>query len=85
MKVFGGFPFSPALVRGVPKVFNLVKKPRQSTDLEEYDFVVPKNFMELQVGAKYSTFEKSKNPDFPKKSGLFFWESQISNSRDAPT
>ena len=29
---------------GVPKVFNLEKKPRQSTDLEEYDFVVPKNF-----------------------------------------
>ena len=36
-------PQSPELV-GVPKVFNLEKKPRQSTDLEEYDFVVPKNF-----------------------------------------
>ena len=29
---------------GVPKVFNFEKKTRQSTDLEEYDFVVPKNF-----------------------------------------
>ena len=30
---------------GVPKVFNFEKKTRQSTDLEEYDFVVPKNFI----------------------------------------
>ena len=30
--------------RGVPKVFNLEKKPRQSTDLEEYVFKAPKNF-----------------------------------------
>ena len=29
---------------------NLEKKPRQSTDLAEYDFIVPKNFIELQAG-----------------------------------
>ena len=46
---------------GVPKVFNLEKKPRQSTDLEEYVFKVPNNFIELRVGAKLSKFE---NPGF---------------------
>ena len=37
------FPSSPALVGGT-KSFQLREKPRQSTDLEEYDFIVPKNF-----------------------------------------
>ena len=53
------------------------KKARQSTDLEEYVFKVPKNFIELQVGAKFSTFEKSEKSGFSEKSGLFFWESEI--------
>ena len=39
------FPFKSGIGGGVPKVFNLEKKPRQSTDLEEYDFKVPKNFI----------------------------------------
>ena len=29
---------------GYPTILNLEKKPRESTDLEEYDFIVPKNF-----------------------------------------
>ena len=54
------------------------KKARQSTDLEEYVFKVPKNFIELQVGAKFSTFEKSEKSGFSEKIPLlFFWESEI--------
>ena len=48
------------------------KKTRQSTDLEEYVFKVPKNFIELQVGAKFSTFEKSEKSGFSEKILLFF-------------
>ena len=70
---------------GVPKVFNLEKKPRQSTDLEEYDFVVPKNFIELQVGAKFSTFEKSGKSRFSEKSHLFFLGKSNFEVGDAPT
>ena len=47
-QMFWGFLSFSLQVRhwwGVPKVFNLEKKPRQSTDLEEYDFKVPKNFI----------------------------------------
>ena len=60
------------------------KKARQSTDLEEYVFKVPKNFIELQVGAKFSTFEKSEKSGFSEKSGLFFWESEISKLGTLP-
>ena len=38
------FPIQARHQWEVLKVFNLEKKPRQSTDLKEYDFVVPKNF-----------------------------------------
>ena len=56
---------------------NLEKKPRQSTDLAEYDFIVPKNFIELQVGAKFSTFEKSEKSGFSQKSWFFLGKSKI--------
>ena len=45
LEIFCLFLFKSGIGGGVPKVFNLEKKTRQSTDLEEYDFKVPKNFI----------------------------------------
>ena len=47
---------------GVPYHHELTEKKRESTDLEEYDFIVSKNIIKLRVDAKIFKFEKSKNP-----------------------
>ena len=39
------FEGEPRIVRyGYPTIMEKQKRPRESTDLEEYDFIVPKNF-----------------------------------------
>ena len=50
---FRNFNISPSIFvdgfgtreKGVPKVIILDKRPRESTDLDEYVVVVPKNFI----------------------------------------
>ena len=50
----------------VPKIKIIDKRPRESTDLEEYVVLVPKNIAELQAVAKLSPcgrYEKSALPE----------------------
>ena len=56
--------FTPS--RGYPRLKIFKKRPRESTDLEEYIFIEPKNIVQLQK------FKKLWRAPFGEKRELFF-------------
>ena len=59
-----------------PTIMEKQKRPRESTDLEEYVVLVPKNIVELQAVAKLSPSKIWKNPLRFPRNFYFFWEMQ---------